>query len=228
MELQTYTFGGKAPVRLCSADGEPWFVHRDVCGALGIANRGNAAARLDPEDVRLADIPSTSGVQKTTLVSEAGLYALVLRSDKPEAKAFKRWITHEVLPAIRRTGAYQVPEGGPRTVSFRAAARELGLSNGTFEYRLKLRPDLKEAVLRGDLEPVRAYFRANPPNRAMSAGATARAIPKVLRVDSSGGYASQALVQLLAELRQVYGPEGAQGVLHRLDPKTFPAPQVQR
>jgi prophage antirepressor-like protein len=225
VELQTFTFGGRAPVRVVDRQGAPWWVAKDVCGALGLEETHKAVARLDDDDRNLIPVIDAKGrPQPTTIVSEAGLYALVLRSDKPEAKAFKRWITHEVLPAIRRTGAYQAPQGGPRTVSFRAAARELGIENGTFVYRMKLRPDLREAVLRGDLDPVRAYFRENPPNAAMSASAAARTVPKVLRVDSSGGYVSQALVQLLAELRQVYGPEGAQEVLHNLDPKTFPAP----
>jgi len=101
-------------VRAELRDGEPWFVARDICAALGIVNVSNAVARLDDDEkgsIRLAD--GTPGNPNVAVVNEPGLYALVLRSDKPEAKAFKRWITHDVLPAIRRTGTYTVAAPAP-------------------------------------------------------------------------------------------------------------------
>ena len=98
-------------VRTLQLDGEPWFVARDVCAALEIANVGNAVARLDQDAVRQADITDALGrVQSTSVVSESGLYELILRSDKPAAKGFRRWVTSEVLPSIRRTGRYAVPQ----------------------------------------------------------------------------------------------------------------------
>lgn len=78
---------------------------RDVCGVLEIENVGNALARLDDDEktfIRLTDV--SVGTPRTTIVSEPGLYSLILASRKPQAHAFKRWITHEVLPAIRKTG----------------------------------------------------------------------------------------------------------------------------
>lgn len=89
-------------------DGEPMFVAKDVCAALEIKNSRDALARLDDDekDVVLTDTPG--GEQRMQAVNEAGLYVLVLSSRKPEAKAFKRWVTHEVLPAIRRDGGYMV------------------------------------------------------------------------------------------------------------------------
>lgn len=94
-------------VRTMVIDGEPWFVARDVCAALDIANVGNASARLDQDGVRQTDIIDSLGrSQSTTIISESGLYELILRSDKPGAKTFRRWVTSEVLPAIRRTGQY--------------------------------------------------------------------------------------------------------------------------
>jgi len=93
-------------------DGDPWFVLADLCRALGIANAANVAARLSGEDrgVHRADTPG--GLQNLTVVSESGMYEVVIRSDKPEAVRFRRWITGEVLPAIRRTGRYGcVPTG---------------------------------------------------------------------------------------------------------------------
>lgn len=88
-------------------DGEPWFVAADVCRALQIGNPTMALTRLDEDEKALSNIEGLSrGNDKGNIVSEAGLYSLILRSRKPEAKAFKRWITHEVIPSIRKYGAY--------------------------------------------------------------------------------------------------------------------------
>lgn len=95
------------PVRVTDRDGVPWFVLSDVCQALGIANVGNAAARLDDDErdsVRIAD--AIDRQRETVVVSESGVYALVFTSRKEAAKRFKRWVTHDVLPAIRQTGQF--------------------------------------------------------------------------------------------------------------------------
>lgn len=94
-------------VRTVLVDGEPWFIAADVCAALGIGNPSQAVSYLD-EDERGATLITNEGrTRQLNIVSEPGLYSLILRSRKPEAKAFKRWITHEVLPAIRKTGRYE-------------------------------------------------------------------------------------------------------------------------
>lgn len=95
---------------------QPWFVAADVCAALEIQNASDALAGLDDDEKMTLDISEghsgqRGGAQKLNLISEPGLYSLVLRSRKPEAKAFKRWITHEVVPAIRRTGGYLIAAG---------------------------------------------------------------------------------------------------------------------
>lgn len=98
-------------VRTVTIDGEPWFVGKDVCDALTIANTRDALGRLDGDEritVALAD--GNRGNPNKVIVNEPGLYSLVLRSDKPEARRFKRWITHEVLPQIRRTGEFRQTE----------------------------------------------------------------------------------------------------------------------
>lgn len=95
-------------VRTISVDGELWFVLADICGVLGIANAGNVAARLDEADIRQTDIRSGGQNRSLTIVSESGMYEVVIRSDKPEARQFRWWVTHEVVPSIRRTGAYAV------------------------------------------------------------------------------------------------------------------------
>lgn len=95
-------------VRTISVAGELWFVLADICGVLGIANAGNVAARLDEADIRQTDIRSGGQNRLVTIVSESGMYEVVIRSDKPEARQFRWWVTHEVVPSIRRIGAYAV------------------------------------------------------------------------------------------------------------------------
>lgn len=91
-------------VRTLLRDGEPWFVAADVCAALDIQNATQAVARLDDEDRAMLNIAPQG---ETNAVNESGLYSLILGSRKPEAKPFKRWVTSEVLPEIRKTGGYR-------------------------------------------------------------------------------------------------------------------------
>ena len=101
-------------IRTVIKDGDPWFVALDVCEALDISNAGDATSRIDLDDIGLIDGVDSRGRRRTMkIISEAGLYTLVLGSRKPEAKAFKYWVTHEVIPAIRRTGAYQSSDFSP-------------------------------------------------------------------------------------------------------------------
>jgi anti-repressor protein len=93
-------------IRTTTIDGEPWFVAKDVCDALEIGNSRQALSYLDEDEKGVTTNDTLGGAQKMNIISEAGLYSLVLRSRKPEAKAFKRWVTHEVLPSIRRHGVY--------------------------------------------------------------------------------------------------------------------------
>ena len=103
MAFENAEFG---TVRVSTRDGEPWFVAKDVCDALGIAKYRDAVSRLDPDERGSVLVDTLGGAQEASAVSEPGFYKLVMRSRKPEAKAFQRWVTHEVLPAIRRTGGY--------------------------------------------------------------------------------------------------------------------------
>lgn len=98
------------PVRVLQIDGEPWFVLGDLCMVLGIRNSRMVADRLDSDGVSTTDVIDSMGrTQHATVVDEGGMYEVILLSRKPEAKAFKRWITSEVLPQIRKTGAYGTP-----------------------------------------------------------------------------------------------------------------------
>ena len=96
-------------IRVVERDGEPWFVAVDICGALDIANSRDALTRIDEDEKGVALTDTLGGAQEVAVVNEPGLYSLVLGSRKSEARAFKRWITHEVLPAIRKTGMYATP-----------------------------------------------------------------------------------------------------------------------
>ncbi len=93
-------------VRAVTLEGEPWFVAADVCRALGLGNSSDVIKRLDEDERTLVSIEGASNGLPVNAVNEPGLYALILGSRKPEAKAFKRWITHEVIPEIRKTGGY--------------------------------------------------------------------------------------------------------------------------
>lgn len=95
-------------LRIVERDGEPWFVAKDVCDILEINNNRQALARLDEDEKGVSLIDTLGGKQKLATVNEFGLYSLVLSSRKAEAKKFKRWITHEVIPSIRKTGSYSL------------------------------------------------------------------------------------------------------------------------
>jgi prophage antirepressor-like protein len=98
-------------VRTFLKDGEPWFVAKDVCDVLEIGNANMAAARLDDDEVSQTDIIDSIGrMQSTNIINEMGLYNLILRSDKPQAKPFRKWVTGEVLPSIRKHGMYAKDE----------------------------------------------------------------------------------------------------------------------
>ena len=108
------------------AQGEPWFVAKDVCGCLGLGNISEALRGLDEDEKITLSNPEgnpRAGIShQMNVISEPGLYSLILRSRKPEAKAFKRWVTHDILPAIRKTGGYLAtkPDDTPETILARA------------------------------------------------------------------------------------------------------------
>ena len=109
-ELQIFHYNGKE-VRTVQHDGEPWWVLKDVCDILDLERGHRVAERLDVDEVRQTYLTDSIGrEQNTYIISESGLYNVILRSDKPEAKPFRKWVTNEVLPSIRKHGAYMTPE----------------------------------------------------------------------------------------------------------------------
>lgn len=98
-------------VRTVELNGEPWFALKDVCAVLGLTTPARVAERLDSDEVSLTHLTDSMGrQQETTVINESGLYNVILRSDKPEAKPFRKWVTSEVLPSIRKTGGYTMPK----------------------------------------------------------------------------------------------------------------------
>jgi prophage antirepressor-like protein len=129
MDLQPFNFQGHE-VRVVMIDGEPRFVLADLCRVLDITNPRMVAQRLTPESVSTADVLDARGISHpTNVVDEGGMYEVVLLSRKPEAQEFRRWLTSEVLPQIRRTGSYGVPQlTGPQLM-----ARALIEANSTLQ-----------------------------------------------------------------------------------------------
>lgn len=110
-ELKVFDNPEFGEIRTVDINNEPWFVGKDVASILGYKDTVNALkAHVDDEDKRGWQITTPSGTQQMTIINESGLYALVLSSKLPTAKAFKRWITHDVVPSIRKHGAYMTPE----------------------------------------------------------------------------------------------------------------------
>lgn len=106
MSVEQFQFG-EHKVRVIDIDGEPWWIARDVCDVLEIVNVGDAVASLDDDErSNIANPDVARGGRPMAIINESGLYSLILRSRKPEAKAFKKWVTSKVLPSIRRTGIY--------------------------------------------------------------------------------------------------------------------------
>lgn len=115
MQITPFLFEGEALVRVIMRDEAPWFVAADVCRVLEIRNPSQAISRLDDDerDTLLNNEGIASAqVQQLTIISESGLWSLVLTSRKPEAKRFKKWITAEVIPSLRKTGRYEMPGRG--------------------------------------------------------------------------------------------------------------------
>ena len=104
--LQIFNYKGKE-VRTVEKDGQPWWVLKDVCDILGVKNVTQMSQRLDEDERAMFNIGRQG---ETNIINESGLYNVIIRSDKPEAKPFRKWVTSEVLPSIRKHGAYMTPE----------------------------------------------------------------------------------------------------------------------
>lgn len=108
-ELQIFSYNGNE-VRTIQKDGEPWWVLKDVCNVLDLSDTNKTAERLDVDELTRIKFVTGGQNREMLCINESGLYNVILRSDKPEAKPFRKWVTSEVLPSIRKHGAYMTPE----------------------------------------------------------------------------------------------------------------------
>jgi prophage antirepressor-like protein len=143
-----FIYQGQQPVRTARGpDGEPWFVLADLCTVLEIKNPTQVRNRMDPEDVALAvlDRDGGRGNPNVSIVSKGGMYEIVVRSNRPEARAFRKWITHDVLPAIEEHGVYATDEWKQE------------LAHGIAQVRFNLQAS-RDAVLAGKTDHAIGYL----------------------------------------------------------------------
>lgn len=151
-------------VRLVIQNDEPWFVAKDVCTILDIANPWDAVARLD-EDER-DDLGITDAIgrkQEMNVVSESGLYALIFTSRKPQAKRFRKWVTSEVLPSIRKTGGYLTPKASEK---MQLSYRLMGLQQHSWKLIKAIKAETNKETrhfLYGQLQAITAEMNMLPP-----------------------------------------------------------------
>ena len=108
--LTQFTFHNEYNVRIIDLDGELWFVASDVASALDYPSASHVARNLDEDEKGIHNLYTLGGSQEMLIINESGLYSAILKSRKPEAKKFKKWVTSEVLPSIRKTGKYEAPK----------------------------------------------------------------------------------------------------------------------
>ncbi|SET00642.1 BRO family, N-terminal domain [Salinibacillus kushneri] len=124
MNQLTKVFDGHE-LKIVELENEPWFVAKDVCDILSISKYRDAVSRLDNDERGSVKVDTPGGLQQVSGVNEFGLYNLVLSSRKPEAKQFKRWITHEVIPSIRKTGSYELEQPKSQLEILQGAVNEI-------------------------------------------------------------------------------------------------------
>lgn len=174
--ITPFAYGGQQ-VRVVTRDGEPWFVAADIAQVLGYRDAANATRGLMEDEKGTQIVSTLKGDQKATIVSEAGLYSLILRSRVAGAQAFKRWVTHEVLPSIRKRGGYLTPE-----------ATEKALTDPDFIIRLAT--SLKEE--RAKRQAAEAQIEADAPHtrfgRTISGTDGDLLVKQVADLITQGGY----------------------------------------
>ena len=178
--FENHEFGA---IRTVELDGEPWLVGKDVATALGYSNTRDALDRhVDPEDKNTVVNPDGNrGNPNMTIINESGLYSLVLSSKLPTARKFRRWVTSEVLPSIRRTGGYNLPKDYPSALRALADTEEKRLA-------LLAENEAQRQVI-ADFEPVRQYVDTILHSKGSLAtsqiaadyGMSARALNRILR-----------------------------------------------
>lgn len=178
--------------------GEPWFMAKDVCGCLGL-DTSNLSKMLDEDELSTCPVQYTDQVRNLSVVSEPGLYSLVLRSRKPEAKAFKRWVTHDILPAIRKSGGYMAakPDDTPETI----LARAVLIAQDTLK---RVEAERDEALR------TKAWIGSKREASAMATAASAARRAKALeaQLGLAGDYLAVKGIKWLSEIFDLSGSNG--------------------
>ena len=188
-ELQIFNNPEFGEVRTTVIDGEPWFVGKDVAVALGYESpRAAVSKKVDEEDRGVSKMATPSGEQEMTIINESGLYGLVLSSKLPTAKKFKRWVTSEVLPAIRKTGGYQVPQSPAEQMAqgILAAQKLLAEKDTTIA---------KQTQLIGELKP-----KADYTDRILQS----KSLVTITQIAKDYGMSGAAMNEKLHELGVIY------------------------
>jgi anti-repressor protein len=186
MNIIPFQFG-VSPFRATTQDGEPYFCAADACKALGLDNVSRAIDGLEKDEVTNSKVMDSIGrMQDAVFVSESGLYALIFKSRKPEAKAFRKWVTSEVLPAIRKTGGYLLPQSLP------AALRALADAE---EQKAQL------AIANAEMQPKVEYFDCAMTSKK---GLLIRDVAKLLHDAVPGGMGEHRLFEWLRKNRWLF------------------------
>lgn len=140
-DLQIFNNEEFGTIRSTMINGEPWFVGKDVAKLLGYANSNDALAKhVDEEDRGVAKCDTLGGIQELNVINESGLYSLILRSSRPEAKRIQRWVTSEVLPTLRKTGSYSLQAPKTYAEALRALADEAEKAEALQKQNLLMQP----------------------------------------------------------------------------------------
>lgn len=187
-EITSWNYEG-AEVRTVQIDGEPWFVLADICRELEISHVKDTATRIDEDDLGQTEVIDRMGrSQKAWIINESGLYTVILRSDKPQAKPFRKWVTSEVLPSIRKHGAYMTDQ-----------ALEKALTNPDFLIQLATQLKTEQEQRRRLETTVAAQSKQMEQDK-----------PKVLFADSVAASSSSILIGELAKLIKQNGVDMGQ------------------
>lgn len=198
-------------LRIVMRDDEPWFVAADVAAALAIGRTDDAVRRLDDDEKGADTIRTLGGDQRVTIINESGLYNLVMSSRKPEAKKFRKWVTAEVLPAIRKTGRYEAPaaalaEVAPQQVQALAIA---------LEARTAEVAQLQVQLIGAQAGHIRTLARFNALQRRFEAREARNLIIDMARRGESRDRIAHATGRTLNHVRQVIFRAKRDGVLPR-------------
>lgn len=210
LSFQSFEFNPN-PLRVVMRDGEPWFVAADVCAALAVQNITQAVARLDDDERAMFNIAPQGN---TNLINESGLYSLIMGSRKPEAKKFRKWVTAEVLPAIRKTGRYEAPAAAAAAPAAAVAPQVQALAIA-LEARTAEVVQLQDQLIGAQGAHIKTLTRFNALQRRFEAREARNMIIDMARLGHSREAIAAATGRKFSHIRQVIFQAKRAGVLAR-------------